>query len=152
VNGAGQLDLYSDQFHFMYQPMTGDGQIIGRVLGAPSFNAKVGLMMRETLSPGSAHVFNGVSMSSVGLLEVRSVADGSAASQVTGGSSSWLKVVRQGNQFTAYTGVDGTTWSQAGTPVAVPMAATIYVGLAVGSGTTSLCPAAPQFDNVQIQQ
>jgi len=152
VNGVGQLDLYSDQFRFMYQPMTGDGQIVGRVLGVPSFNAKAGLMMRETLSPGSAHFFNGISMGSVGVLEVRAVADGSAASQVVGGNSSWLKVVRKGNQFTAYTSVDGTNWNQAGTPVTIPMAATINVGMAVGSGTTSLCPAAPQFDNVQIQQ
>ena len=136
----------------MYQPMTGDGQIVGRVLGLPAFNAKVGLMMRETLSPGSAHVFNGVSMSSVGVLAVRSGTDRSTDSQVVDGSSSWLKIVRKGNQFTAYTGVDGTNWTQARAPVTIPMAATIYVGIAVGSGTTSLCPAAPQFDNVQIQQ
>jgi hypothetical protein len=152
VNGAGQIDLLSDQFRFMYQLMTGDGQVVGRVLGAPSNNAKVGLMMRETLSPGSAHVFNGIHLGSVGVLQVRAATDGSTDSQLMGLNSFWLKVVRKGNQFTAFTSVDGINWNQAGKPVTIAMAATIDVGVAVSSGTTTLSTTAPQLDNVQIQQ
>jgi len=52
-----------DKFHFVFQPMAGNGIIEAEIL---SFNVadpwtKVGLMMRDSLAPGSKHAMFGLS-------------------------------------------------------------------------------------------
>jgi len=60
----------------------------------------------------------------------------------------WLKLVRQGSVFIAYTSQDGATWTWLGTDI-VPMASQVYVGLAVSSHSVAkLCAAA--MDNLSI--
>ena len=56
---AGGADIWnnSDQFHYVYQPLSGDAEIIARVsgLGASDVWAKAGVMVRETLAADSRH-------------------------------------------------------------------------------------------------
>ena len=47
----------------------------------------------------------------------------------------WFKLTRAGNVFTGYRSVDGITWVVQGS-AQVPMAATMYVGLAATSEAT----------------
>ena len=61
----------------------------------------------------------------------------------------WVKLQRSGNLFSAYESADGVTWTLVGTET-IPMAATVYVGLAVTSHTTA-ASATCTFDNVSIQ-
>src|SRR5262249_30711614 len=59
VLGAGtDIGGTSDQFHYVYQPLTGDGQIVARVASLQSSDAwaKAGVMLRETLDAGAANV------------------------------------------------------------------------------------------------
>src|SRR5579862_5656791 len=61
----------------------------------------------------------------------------------------WLKLVRTGNTFTAYSSSDGDNWTQLESTETISMAQNVYVGLVVSSySTTSLATAT--FDNVQI--
>src|SRR5437879_11725700 len=60
VAGAGQGTFFtaSDGFHFVYQPLSGDGTMVARVFSLQcSSAAQAGIMIRETLDPGANHVF-----------------------------------------------------------------------------------------------
>ena len=108
VNGAGQ-QIYgsADSFHFVYQPLSGDGSIVARVLsvqGGSNYCA-VGVMIRETLDAGSVNAktadwpaYNGI------YFDVRTTTGGGTSEP---GSHSvtlpyWVKVVRSGSTFTSY--------------------------------------------------
>src|SRR5206468_8295644 len=58
---AGGADIWdtSDQFHYVYQPVSGDVEIIARVtgLGAADGWSKAGVMVRESLNANSRHAF-----------------------------------------------------------------------------------------------
>jgi regulation of enolase protein 1 (concanavalin A-like superfamily) len=112
---------------------------------------KAGVMIRETLSPGSAHAFMLVSAAKGVAFQRRTVTGGTSTS--TAGSLStaprWVKLVRSADTFSAYESGDGTTWTLVGTDT-IPMAATVYVGLAVTSHNTS-ASATCTFDGVTIQ-
>ena len=58
VKGSGS-DIWNtaDAFHFVYQPWTGDGEIIAQVESVQNTDvwAKAGVMIRETLSASSKH-------------------------------------------------------------------------------------------------
>src|SRR5260370_16528359 len=58
VAGAGQGTLASaDGIHFMYQPLSGDGQIVARVVSLPRSSAQAGSMILDTLTPGAPNIF-----------------------------------------------------------------------------------------------
>ncbi len=55
----GTLDTWgtNDGFHFVWQPLTGDGQIVARVLTVENTmnHAKAGVMFRESLAADARH-------------------------------------------------------------------------------------------------
>jgi hypothetical protein len=59
VNASG-ADIWgvADEFHFVYQSLNGDGQIVARIASVENTDqfAKGGVMIRETLTAGSRHV------------------------------------------------------------------------------------------------
>ena len=65
-----------------------------------------------------------------------------------GAAPVWLRLVRQGNQFTGYVSANGTSWTTAGTTT-VNMTAAAYVGLAVTSRMDSALSTAT-FTNLQV--
>jgi regulation of enolase protein 1 (concanavalin A-like superfamily) len=130
--------------------MTGDGVVIARVATVSSTNAwvKAGVMIRETLDPASTQAMMLVSYSK-GLAFQRRTATGGTSTNTAGamaGAPYWVKLERIGDTFNAYSSPDGTTWTLVGTDT-IPMAATVYVGLAVGSHTTAALATAT-FDDV----
>jgi hypothetical protein len=148
---------FADQFHFVYQRLSGDGQISARVVsiqGGDRFWAKVGVMIRETLDPGSKNVAmlltpahknarsNGIQF------QRRADTDGKSSTTAGGRYSppGWVRVVRSGNTFTGYRSADGTKWTSVGS-YTVTMAANVYMGLAVTAHDNELL-ATVQFDNV----
>ena len=137
VAGAG-LDVWgtADQFHFVYQQLTGDGAIISRVTAVDTVNAwtKAGVMMRESLAAGSRQAFMLVSPGK-GLAFQRRAATGGTSAHTAGGAGTapyYLKLARAGHVITASKSIDGTTWTTVGSDT-ITMGATIYVGLAVSS-------------------
>ncbi|MBL7792678.1 MAG: T9SS type A sorting domain-containing protein [Saprospiraceae bacterium] len=59
----------------------------------------------------------------------------------------WLRLVRSGNNFTAYSSTNGTTWVQFGQTVTISMNSCIQVGLFVESLNNTTTTQAT-FDNV----
>ena len=57
----GGLDIWdpADQFHFLYQQVSGDLEVVARVASLTNTNswAKAGVMVRESLTGGSRHAF-----------------------------------------------------------------------------------------------
>jgi regulation of enolase protein 1 (concanavalin A-like superfamily) len=135
---AGGDDIWdtADQFHYVYQRVTGDVDIVARVRSISSAHgwSKAGVMIRETLAPGSRH---GIALTSAGkghAFQRRTETDGlsSHTSAGSGAPPVWVRLVRTGNYFEAFRSADGTTWKSMGTDV-IPMGETAYVGLAATS-------------------
>jgi len=60
----------------------------------------------------------------------------------------WVKIVRRGDGFSGFLSPDGTTWTQQGSTLTIPMAENVYAGLCVTShaaGELRTC----RFDNLQ---
>jgi regulation of enolase protein 1 (concanavalin A-like superfamily) len=150
VQGAGNtLGVSADGFHFVYQALSGNGTIVARVASTSSTYAQVGVMIRETLTAGSNHMFMGDYEGTI--YDIYRTTTGSASSYGTGGAGTlpyWVEVVRSGNTFTGYRSADGVNWVQVASET-ITMAQDVYIGLAVASGSTSTAYTAT-FDNVSI--
>ncbi len=145
----------ADEFRYAYKSLSGDGSMVVRVDSIVRSNewAKAGVMIRETLDPGSAHAFmaatpepsHGVSF------QRRPAADQASASTNVADVAlpQWVKLTRTGNVFTAQYSADGVTWADVtpASPVSIPMAANVYIGLAVTSHDAAISTAA-EFSDV----
>ncbi|MGB2717933.1 MAG: Ig-like domain-containing protein [Vicinamibacterales bacterium] len=145
VRGAGTDIWYSsDQFHFAYQPITGDADIRAQVVGVEYIHewTKAGVMIRASLDPRSVHASTFVTPAR-GLVFQRRVVAGGASTSTSGGSQTapfWVRVVRSGELLTSYISPDGSAWMLVGSET-ISMPATVYAGLAVVSkdpGRTAL--------------
>jgi len=141
AGGAGILGT-SDQFFFAYLTAAGDGTAMVKVTSLVNTDpfAKAGLMFRDTTAATSANVLLGITPTSGATLTNRLTDGGVTNSTVVAGKAApiWLKVVRAGNSFTAWTSPDQTTWTQIGAPVTfASFNATPLLGLAVTSHTNS---------------
>lgn len=154
VKGSG-VDIWgtADSFQFDSQLFTGDGTIIARVVSETNtdFWAKAGVMFRETLNAGSSFAAIVIPFNNPAALEARVGTGASAVSTKTAQIKSppyWVKLTRAGDTFTGSISPDGATWTPVGT-YRVPMAAQLYVGLAVTSHSNGALNTAV-FDNVSI--
>ena len=152
VTASGSDIWFSaDQFHFVYRPLAGDGQITARVNSVPTTDAwaKAGVMIRETLAPGSAHGMMIVSRSSGTAFQWRP-STGAATNHLAGPAVTapyWVRLVRSGSLVSAYTSANGTAWTLLGSS-SIPMAANVFVGLPVTSHNNQLIGNAT-LDNVE---
>lgn len=151
ASGADIWDT-SDGFHFRYAELRGDGFVQVRLLGQTYTDpwAKAGVMIRDSITAGSAHAML-VGTTGNGLaLQNRSIANGLSQHQALGpyAYGVWLRLVRTGSTITAYRSENGTTWTQVGTSVSPTMADPVYVGLAVTSHNNGALSTAT-FDNLQ---
>jgi regulation of enolase protein 1 (concanavalin A-like superfamily) len=146
IKAAGR-DIWdtSDQFHYVYKQATGDIDTSVRIasLGYSNSWAKAGVMIRETLGAGSAHGFAFVTPGSGYAFQGRP-STGALTEHVVGVSGKapgWVRLRRNGDLFTAYQSTDGTNWRVIGSDT-IPMAATVYVGIAVTSHNASVSTTA----------
>jgi RHS repeat-associated protein len=153
VSGAGSGTVYvtSDQAHFVYEPLSGDGSIVAEVVSTSGSGAQVGVMIRETMNPGALGMYAFNYYASDVYTSQRTGTGASSSFQ--GGSSVsspyWIRLVRSGNTITAYCGPDGVSWTQVGSSQTVAMAQTVYIGLAVSSNTHASTTTAT-FANVSV--
>ncbi len=156
VNGAGTAFAgAADAFHFVYQPMSGNGSIVARVVSAP-VDSSAGVMVRETLNTGATTAITMAypTNSTGGYIDfdLRATTGGNLTnpSLLSGPHPPyWVEVVRSGNTFSSYASPDGINWTEIGSPETITMAQNVYVGLIVNSGSmTSLATAT--FDNVSV--
>lgn len=154
VRGSG-TDIWDnvDAFQYVYQPLTGNGQIVARVTSVQFTDewAKAGVMIRESLAPGSRHASMFLTAGNGLAFQRRTSIDG-LSDHTTGGSGVapyWVRLVRSGNQISAYRSTDGVTWIQVGPTLTINMATSVYVGLAVTSHNNSTSCLAT-FDSVSV--
>jgi Glycosyl hydrolase family 81 C-terminal domain/Fibronectin type III domain len=153
VRGSG-ADIWgtADGFHFVYQSLSGNGQIVARVTAVQNTNpwAKAGVMIREALTAGSRHAFMCLTPGNGLAFQQRTSTNGESA-HTSGGASgvpAWVRLVRSGNTITAYRSTNGSTWTQVGT-TAITMATQVFIGLAVTSHAAGIINTSA-FDNVQV--
>jgi regulation of enolase protein 1 (concanavalin A-like superfamily) len=152
AGGAG-IKGTADQFHFVYQAVNGDADVIARVawISTTDLRSRAGVMIRESLSAGSPHAASLISAGKRFTFQRRS--DVGGVSELTDAGvktlPGWLRLVRIGSIFTSYFSLNGSTWSKVGTDTVV-MNDTVYVGLAVTSENVNLETAAV-VDNVRIK-
>jgi subtilase family serine protease len=156
VTGSG-AEIYdsADAFHFVYQPLSGDGTITARLvsLQGASSSASTGVMIRDTLDPASANAKTADWPAYSGIFFDIRPASGGGTSEPGSASNTalpyWLRVSRSGSTFSSFTSLDGVNWVQLGTSQTATMGSTVYVGLAVTSGSTAGAATAT-FDNVSV--
>ncbi len=135
---AGGVDIWdtADQFHYVYQAVSGDVDIRARISSLTTAHAwsKAGVMIRGSLSAGAAHGYALVSASRGTAFQRRRSAGGLSTHTEGAGAAvpRWVRLVRVGTSVTAYESSDGTEWTRIGTDT-VAFGATVYVGLAVSS-------------------
>ena len=168
---ADGLDIWgsSDGFHFVHVPLSGDGQMVARVVDIGTGTdgwARGGVMIRETLEPDSKHVTITVTAGEGSGKEFlcRRSTGGSSISSFGGTSVSpplWLRLVREGNSITGYYSEDGANWVQqpdstvidgdlTTNPVELEMAADVYIGLCFTSHIEGVMRTIT-FDNVSLK-
>ena len=139
VTGAGKgIWGKSDQFHYAYEPVSGDAQITARVhrIQEGDWLGTAGVMFRETLAPASKHAMMGITAGRGVSLRWRSHSGG-ASEALRGGPAANMKppiclgIKRTGNTFKGYYFSDGK-WVRHGS-VTIPMKKNIFMGLAVTS-------------------
>jgi regulation of enolase protein 1 (concanavalin A-like superfamily) len=155
VSGSGwDIDMHSDQFQYIYQTLTYDGQITARVLSIQGTHewAKAGVMIRQSDADGSRHASVFVTHANGVAYQRRTVTDGT--SYHTAGSlvaaPYWVRIKRLGTNFTAFQSIDGQNWVQIGQET-INMPGTLLIGLAVTSHDNSVLSTA-HFDNVSIER
>lgn len=135
---AGGTDIWdsSDQFHYVYQPVAGDVDVMARVVSLTAAHpwSKAGVMIRESLAANSRHAMALTSPGNGYAFQRR--AETSSYSEHTGGGTGqapgWVRLVRKGTAISAYRSTDGSTWISMGTDT-ISMNDTVYVGIAVTS-------------------
>jgi regulation of enolase protein 1 (concanavalin A-like superfamily)/fibronectin type 3 domain-containing protein len=152
--GASGLDIGStvDNFHYLYQTLAGDGTITARVTSnAATGSAKAGVMIRESLTPGSKFAMSTLrSAASSPAFVWRNTTDAAGSGQVgfTGTAPYWVRLTRVGNTLTGFISSDGTNWTQMSAQT-ITMGTNVYIGLAVNSSSSNLMNIAT-FDNVTL--
>jgi PKD repeat protein len=155
VDGGGaSVWRRSDEFHYVYRRLEGDGEIVARVTSVDGVHpwAQAGVMVREALGANSKHAM--VGLMPWGAVAFQRRARGRGRSRYVGGDRVrvpyWVRLVREGETLTAYVSPDGAGWRRIGA-TRVAMAEEVYVGLAVTAHSdATLCTA--RFDRVRVSE
>jgi len=155
INASGADIWYAaDEFHYVYQPLNGDGELIARLssLSNQHMWTKAGVMIRETLTANARHgtlfVGSGKGIS----FQYRSTTGANSGGDNGNGITDlprWIRITRQGDVIRGYYSADGVNWSQRGTVTLTGLASSVYIGLALTSHVDGVIATA-QIDNVQV--
>ena len=137
VRGGGDVWGDLDHFHYVWQPLAGDGTLTARITGLAAANpwAKAGLMIRTTpdgtSTAGDAPHAMLVATPGHGVhLQYRRTPGGQTEWQPGPARTipTWLRLQRTGTVASAFVSADGQTWAFVGSAV-VPFGETVLVGL-----------------------
>jgi len=152
----GTLDTWgtNDGFHFVWQPLHGNGEIVARVTSVENTlpHAKGGIMIRDSLAPGAKHAQACITATDGAQFLVRSTANEKTTAFPLPGDKGkfpyWIRLVRAGDRFTGYASADGQQWKVIGS-TNISMQAEVFAGITASSHVkTKLCTAT--FDNVRV--
>ncbi len=153
VRGGGD-DIWnaSDNFHFVHQPLSGDGEITVRVASQTNTDpwAKAGVMIREGLAGNARHAMMVVTPGN-GVAFQRRTSSGGASAHTAGSRATapvWLRLVRVGNVITGYESGTGSNWVMVGS-VTLTLGADVRIGLCVTSHNNAVLSTA-LFESVTV--
>jgi hypothetical protein len=162
MTGSG-MDIWgtADEFHYAFKTLAGVGSIVAKVLSVDNTDpwAKAGVMIRETLEPGSkfAAVYitpgNGCRFQGRTDTDIDATSDTSVVTteQTAITAPYWIKIERDiAGNFRGYYSANGTTWqSMSWNPQFITMSSNVYIGLALTSHIVDVtCEA--KFSNVTM--
>jgi glucose/arabinose dehydrogenase/type 1 glutamine amidotransferase/regulation of enolase protein 1 (concanavalin A-like superfamily) len=138
----------TDEYSSAYLPAAGDDQWTATVRIESQTNsansAKAGLIVRNDITaPGSSPGYAAMTMrAGLGFEWLRDTDGNGQLDASTGASTTsypaWVRIVRDGDQYTGYWSKDGETFTQVGDPVVLPGATAIQdIGLAVTAHSTT---------------
>lgn len=139
ITGGGNISTSTSyNFYFKYMPLTGNFVMTAKMLsqGGSSSGARAGLLATDSVSGSGTYAWT-ARYASTG--EIRRAINGDNKSVLSGYSTTtlpvWVRIERRGNALYSAASRDGLTWTEA-TSVSVT-APTLYVGMAVSSGSNS---------------
>jgi hypothetical protein len=143
-NSCAQLtgpggEAVSDSFYFVHQALTGNGSLTVRVtsltstVGVPHGGtrraavpwAKAGIILKATLTPGSAYA--AIMVTGSHGIRMQDDYTGDMAGPAT--HAGWLRLTRSGSTVTGYASADGTRWTRVGAVTLPGLPATVQGGL-----------------------
>lgn len=153
VQGAGNISGSGDNFRFLYQNLSGDGEIRAQIYSAQNTGNGdlTGAMIRESLTSGSKYALMGLSPGTTFRWQRRSGTGNGTSSTKAGNSAPpnvWVRLVRSGNTLSGYKSADGINWSLVNSST-ISMAPNIFIGLAIASGSTNVL-ATSLFTNLTV--
>ena len=159
---ASGTDIWgtADEFHYAFKSLTGAGSIEARVLSVQNTDAwaKTGVMIRETLEPGSkfAAVYitpgNGCRFQARMDTDIAATSDTDVATddQIAITAPYWVKLERTvSGTFRGFYSSDGSNWrSMSWNAQSISMVSNVYIGMALTSHNAGVtCEA--KFSNVR---
>ncbi len=142
---ASGVDIWgtADEFRFAHKRLNGNGSIVAKVESIGNTNgwAKGGVMIRETLDPGSKFAYVVATPAQGVSFGWRQFASNTCNSATQAGlvTPQWVKLTRTGDVFTAQYSADGKTWTDITdangqvVQTTITMAGNVYIGLCVTS-------------------
>jgi hypothetical protein len=125
---------FPEEYAYVKTELCGDGEIIAQVSDLTGLGkAWAGVVMRENNDPGSKKFQLMTGMNYLPhRVDWRSATDGTNQTQTFSRyNQHWLRIVRTGPIFQAYTSFDGVSWGAAVNTQVINMAACIEVGMVV---------------------
>jgi mono/diheme cytochrome c family protein len=140
VGGSG-TDIWdtADEFQYAYVNAGGNAEIIAHVTSITDLEsgpwAKAGVMIRETLAPGSRNLFIALTPRNGVVFQWRTDTGAETSYQDMPHISVpyWLRLTRTNNVFRAFHSANGATWTQLGANLTVNLASNVTMGLAVSA-------------------
>ena len=115
INGGGN-DIWgdADQFQFVHQSLTGDGEIVARVTArkTPDDWAKSGVMIKQSTTAGSPYALLAVTPEHGVNVPVQ--LQRQHRRSLPRQANAWLKLKRAGDMITGFVSADGQTWTEIG--------------------------------------
>lgn len=138
----------ADDLTYAFQEMCGDATIIAQYVGVTPFGF-AGLMMRESLNPGSKYVWMFMRANTNASWSIRSITGLTPTFDTKPHlNRTWMKLTRSGSLFRGYLSTNGTTW-QLVFQSSVSLNSCVLVGLATHSNVDGSNVTAT-FRNVSV--
>ncbi|XXT24127.1 hypothetical protein WME94_21545 [Sorangium sp. So ce429] len=136
ASGGQVFWMTEDDCSFLAVPLTGDGQLTLRVLGLENTDgdARVGVMVRQSLDAGSRHAMMAYEPTHT-VFHHRAQDKAQTAHEIIASPKTpvWLRIVRAGSTFTGLYSTDGKTFTSVGSPGKVEMTGQVQIGIALTS-------------------
>jgi regulation of enolase protein 1 (concanavalin A-like superfamily) len=129
---ANEGPRFIDEFHFVHQPLTGDGTVTAQVVSQERSQewAKAGIMIKAGTANGAPYA--AIMITPDHGVRLQSTFDTDIPGN-TGTAPRWLRLTRTGTSVAGFESTDGNSWRQVGTVNVGNLPASAEAGLFVSS-------------------